>query len=171
MRRPLAIIATAVLAVALASCSPSEAPSEGSPTECGISSSSSVITDAVDALEPPSGPGTYWSYEVDSNYDPCADLSYALLMQQPQGNAQFGTQMLFFHKGEYIGIDSTHPQQVMDIEDHGNRLVVTYKDWKALEESGLPNAAAPDFTATVTFFWDNHADQLGTEGEFPNQGL
>lgn len=58
MRRPLAIIATAVLAVALASCSPSEAPSEGSPTECGISPSSSVITDAVDALEPPSGPGT-----------------------------------------------------------------------------------------------------------------
>ena len=58
MRRPLAIIATAVLAVALASCSPSEAPSEGSPTECGISSSSSTITDAVDALEPPSGPGT-----------------------------------------------------------------------------------------------------------------
>ena len=130
MRRPLAIIATAVLAVALASCSPSEAPSEGSPTECGISPSSSAITDAADALEPPSGPGMYWSYEGDSNYDPCADLSYALLVQQPQGNAQFGTQMLFFHKGEYIGIDSTHPQQVMDIEDHGNRLVVTYKNWE-----------------------------------------
>lgn len=76
MRRPLAIIATVVLTVALTSCSPSEAP----PTDCGISSSSSVITDAVDALEPPSGPGTYWSYEVDSNYDPCADLSYALLV-------------------------------------------------------------------------------------------
>ena len=80
MRRPLAIIATVVLTVALTSCSPSEAPSEAPPTDCGISSSSSVITDAVDALEPPSGPGTYWSYEVDSNYDPCADLSYALLV-------------------------------------------------------------------------------------------
>jgi len=167
MRRSLAIIATAILTGALTSCSPSEAP----PTDCGISPSSRAITNAADALEAPSGPGMYWSYEGDSNYDPCADLSYALLVQQPQGNAQFGTRMLFFHKGEYIGIDSTHPQQVMDIEGHGNRLVVTYKDWEALEESGLPNAAAPDFTAPVTFFWDNHADQLGTEGEFPNQGL
>lgn len=99
MRRPLAIIATAVLAVALASFSPSEAPSEGFPTECGISSSSSAITDAVDALEPPSGPGMYWSYEGDSNYDPCADLSYALLVQQPQGNAQFGTEGEFPNQG------------------------------------------------------------------------
>ena len=91
MRRPLT--------VALASCSPSEAPSEGSPTECSISPSSSAITDAADALEPPSGPGMYWSYEGDSNYDPCANLSYVLLVQHPQGNAQCGTQMWFFHKG------------------------------------------------------------------------
>lgn len=122
---------------------PSEAPSEGSPTECGISSSSSVITDAVDALEPPSGPGTYWSYEGDSNYDPCADLSYALLVQQPQGNAQFGTQMLFFHRGEYTGIDSTHPQQVMDIEDHGNRLVVTYKTGKLWKNQAFQTLRRP----------------------------
>jgi hypothetical protein len=103
---------------------------------------------------------------------PCSDLSYVLLVQQPQDNSQFDTQLLFFHKGQYIGIDSTYPQQVMNIEDKGNALVVvTYKDWEALEEAGGSNAEAPNYTTTVTFFWDAQASQLGTIGEFPNQGL
>ena len=78
---------------------------------------------------------------------------------------------MFFHQGEYIGIDSTFPQQVMNIEDKGTRLIVTYKDWEALEEAGGSNAEAPNYTATVTFFWDAHNGQLGTIGEFPNQDL
>lgn len=57
--------------------------------------------------------------------------------------------MLFFHQGEYIGIDSAHPEQVMSIEDRGTRLIVTYKGWEALAGSGRPNAEAPNYTATV----------------------
>ncbi|WP_313677553.1 hypothetical protein [Corynebacterium stationis] len=40
-----------------------------------------------------------------------------------------------------------------------------------MEEAGGSNAEAPNYTAIVTFFWDAHNDQLGTIGEFPNQGL
>ncbi|WP_376783782.1 LppP/LprE family lipoprotein [Corynebacterium stationis] len=60
-------------------------------------------------------PHTAWPHEGVSNFDPRFDLSYALLVQQPQGNSQFGTQLLFFHPGEYIGIDSAFPQQVISI--------------------------------------------------------
>lgn len=148
-----------------------KAPPETPPPDCGISPSNSAITDPIDTLAPPSAPHTAWSYEGESSYDPCSDLSYALLVQQPQGNSQFVTQLLFFHQGEYIGIDSTFPQQVMNIEDKGTRLIVTYKDWEALEEAGGSNAEAPNYTATVTFFWDAHNGQLGTIGEFPNQNL
>lgn len=147
-----------------------ETPDVAPPT-CGVETSHSAITAPIETLAPPSAPGTYWSYEGDSNFDPCADLSYALLVQQPQGNSQFGTQLLFFHKGEYLGIDSTYPQQVIDIVDGGDRLTVTYKDWEAQREAGAPNAEASKYTATVTFFWDEAAGQLGTEGELPNQGL
>lgn len=123
-----------------------EASPEPPPADCRISPSSSASTDAIDSLAPPSAPHTAWSYEGDSHYDPCSDLSYALLVQQPRGNSQFGTQLLFFHQGEYIGIDSTSPQQVMNIEDKGTRLIVTYKDWEALEEAGGSNAEAPPTT-------------------------
>lgn len=77
----------------------------------------------------------------------------------------------FFHRDEYIRIDSAYLQQVMSIEDRGTRLIVTYKDWEALEEAGGSDAEAPNYTATVTFFWDAHNGQLGTIGEFPNQGF
>ena len=141
------------------------------PADCGISPSSDAITAPISTLEPPSAPNTAWAYEGDSDYDRCADLSYALLVQRPQGNSQFGTQILFFHHGEYIGIDSTYPQQAMNIEDKDNALVVTYKDWEALDDAGGSNAESPNYTATVTFFWDEATNQLGTEGTFPNQGL
>ncbi|MDN6136778.1 hypothetical protein [Corynebacterium sp.] len=57
----------------------------------------------------------------------------------------------------------------MSIEDRGNRLIVTYKGWEALAGSGCPDAEAPNYTATVTFFWNAYNGQLGAIGEFPNQ--
>src|SRR5699024_2782517 len=101
----------------------------------------------------------------------CADLSYALLVQRPQGSSQFGTQILFIHHGEYIGIVSTYPQQAMNNEDKDNALVDTYKDWEALDDAGGSNAESPNSTALVTIVPDEATNQLGTEGTFPNQGL
>lgn len=52
----------------------------------------------------------------------------------------------------------------MNIEDKGNALVVvTYKDWEALDDAGCSNAGAPNYTATGIFFWDETTNQLGTE--------
>ena len=83
-----------------------------------------------------------------------------------------GTQLLFFHQGEYIGIDCASQQQVVSIEDRGTRLILTYKDrepWKKSADQTLQ--PQPNYKATMTFFWVAHNIQLGTIGEFPNQGL
>ena len=95
------------------------------PQDCGISPPNDAITAPVSPLEPPGAPNTAWVYKGVSNYDAFAELSYALLVQRLQGNSQFGTQILFFHRGEYIDIDSTYPQQAVNLEDRGNALVVT----------------------------------------------
>lgn len=117
----------------------------------------------------PNGNGG-WVFKGDTNYDSCGDLTYALVAQAQQGNAQFGTLILMFHQGEYIGIDSTAPQQAMKItpNDDGS-LTVLYKDWEALIESGDGNAEAPKYNSTVTYYWDG--DKVAHEGRIPNTNL
>ena len=83
-----------------------------------------------------------------------------------------GTQLLFFHQGEHIGIDCASQQQVVSIEDRGTQLIVAYKDrvhWKKPADQTLQ--PQPNYKATMTFFCVAHNIQLGTIGEFPNQDL
>lgn len=110
-----------------------------------------------------------WVYEGQSNYSECAPLSYALLSQREITNSQFTTLIVFFHNGDYLGVDSVYPQQVQSIEPHGDALDVVYRDWEALESSGQPNAAAPAYETTVRYYWDGESVQY--EGRIPNTHL
>ena len=118
----------------------------------------------------PNGTGGGWVFTGHTNYDTCSDLSFALVTQAKQGNAQFGTLILMFHKGEYLGIDSTYPQQAMEItpNDDGS-FTVLYKDWEALYESGKAHAEAPNYNSTVTYYWDG--SKVAHEGRIPNTNL
>lgn len=69
-----------------------------------------------------------WTYHGDSNYDTCSPLTYAVVEQTEQGNSQFGTLLLMFHEGQYVGIDSTYPQQVMKATPTDDGVHVVYKD-------------------------------------------
>ena len=142
---------------------------EPPPADCGISKSSSAITDETDSLAPPSAPHTTWSYEGENNHDPCADFSYALLVQQPPGNSQFGPQLLFFHQGEYIGIDSAYPQQVIRIEDRGSRLIVTYEGWEAREGASGPNAGASQLHRDRDLILGAHNGRVDTLANSPTR--
>lgn len=137
---------------------------------CSVDTEADVISEAVDEVNDryPNKFGG-WTYDGESNYDTCSDLTYAMVEQAEQGNSQFGTLILMFHRGEYIGIDSTHPQQATNIVPNDDGFSVTYKDWEALEESGAANAAAPEFTSDVTYYWDG--DKVAHEGRIPNTGL
>lgn len=116
--------------------------------------------------EYPNGRGG-WVFTGRTNYDSCSDLSYALVTQAEQGNAQFGTLILMFHQGEYIGIDSIYPQQAMDVTPDGEgRFTVLYKDWEALHAAGAANSESPNYNSTVTYYWDG--SKVAHEGRIPN---
>lgn len=110
-----------------------------------------------------------WVFNGRTNYDSCSDLSYAMVVQAEQGNAQYSTLILMFHQGEYIGVDSIYPQQAMEITPNGDSFTVLYKDWEALAEAGAPNAEAPNYNSTVTYYWDG--SKVAHKGRIPNTSL
>lgn len=138
------------------------------PKECDTSPHNPEIARATEEVNRkyPNGNGG-WVITRRLNYDSCSDLSYALVTQAEQGNAQFGTLILMFHQGEYIGIDSNYPQQAMEITPTGDaRFTVKYKDWEALDAAGAANSESPNYTSTVTYYWDG--SKVAHEGRIPN---
>lgn len=147
-----------------------ESEEPGGEEGCDTSPASPEIRRAVEEVnaEYPNRAGG-WKFTGRTNYNSCSDLSYALVAQAEQGNAQFGTLILMFHKGEYIGIDSTYPQQAMEITPDGDSFTVLYKDWEALDAAGAPNAESPNYNSTVTYYWDG--SKVAHEGRIPNTNL
>lgn len=136
---------------------------------CGVDEDAAILDESIAKVDGPAS-GDYWDL-VETNYDPCGELTYALYQQMPQGNSQFATKILMFHGGDYLGVDSTKPQQGQIVGEGDGWFEVKYKDWEALMESGEPNAAAPKYTRTLTFEWNDSAGKVAVDGEFPNTGL
>ena len=136
---------------------------------CGVDSNAAAITDNIGQVPAPSLEGMSWTYKGDSNFDPCATLSYATVEQSEQGNAQFQNQLMLFHKGEYLGVGSDTVQQHQVIGTTDDSVTVRYKDYEALDAAGGSNAEASNFTTDVTFRWDG--SQVVPEGRFPNMGM
>lgn len=155
--------------------SPSETGQEASPTQasppdsgdCGVDPESPVIIAHTADVPAPELDGMTWAYHGDSNYDPCAALSYATVVQSEVGDAQFQNQLMLFHDGKYLGVGTDSAQQHTDVVDSGDDFVtVRYKDYEALRESGEPFAAAPKYTVDVTYRWVG--DHVEPEGRIPN---
>ena len=144
--------------------SPNPTTGAGTDASCGVDPQASEIYDHIAEVPLGTVDDMYWKYNGDSNYDPCADLSYASLDQMPQGDGQFARQLMLFHKGEYLGVGSDHSLQHIRIHHvTDDSLTVTYKDWEALARSGQPLAAAPNFTKDVTYMWDgDHVEMIGS---------
>lgn len=142
---------------------------DGGGDNCGVDETAAVLDESIKTVDTPD-PVEYWEL-VETNYDPCGELTYALYHQMPQGSAQFLTKILMFHDGEYLGVDSDYRQQGQIVGEGDGWFEVKYKDWEALMESGEPNAAAPNYTRTLTFTWDESAGKVDVDGEFPNTNL
>lgn len=111
-----------------------------------------------------------WTYAGGSTFSPCADLSYALTKQGGQGNGEETNVLLLFHKGQYVGIDSNHPQTIQHITPHDDgTFTVVYRDIEAQMAAGAPNSDASKFTTEVTYFWDG--DKVGHHGSIPNESF
>ncbi len=135
--------------------------------DCGEDPDSSVILEHISEVPAPSLEDLTWSYGGESNYDPCADLSYATVVQSEVGNAQFQNQLMLFHNGEYLGVGTDTVQQHSIVSTTDDSVTVKYKDYDALDASGEPNAAAPEYTTEVTYRWDGQ--RVVPEGRIPNQ--
>lgn len=155
--------------------SPSEAGQAASPTQtpppeprnCGVDPDSPVITAHTADIPAPELDGMTWVYHGESNYDPCAALSYATVVQSEVGDAQFQNQLMLFHDGEYLGVGTDTVQQHTEVVASGDDFVtVRYKDYEALRDSGEPLAAAPKYTTVVTYRWVG--DHVEPEGRIPN---
>ncbi|WP_293818112.1 LppP/LprE family lipoprotein [uncultured Corynebacterium sp.] len=142
------------------------AGADGGNQDCSVQPNSPEITNNISKL-PPNQFG--WKPTGKSNYNPCNDLSYALITQEQQGNSQFATQLMLFHKGQYIGVGSDTTQQAEVLSDTDSSVTVRMRDWEALQESGDANVNADKYYSDVTFRWDG--SKVVPEGRIPNQGL
>ena len=134
---------------------------------CGVNDDADAIYDNIHKVPGPNLEGTQWSYGGDSNYDPCADLSYPALDQVPKGNAQFARQIMLFHKGEYIGVGTLSVQHHIGIiNTTNNSITVRYKDYEALDAAGAGHVDSPNYTADVTYRWDGQ--KVVPEDPIPN---
>lgn len=70
--------------------------------ECGVDTEAPAITAALGVLSERQPSPYGWTYFGDANYDPCADLSYAMA-ETPQGTVSSPMQLMLFHRGEYVG--------------------------------------------------------------------
>ena len=108
-----------------------------------------------------------WTYTGDSNFNHCSDLTYAVATQGGQGNGAPLTVLMLFHQGQYIGIDSNHPQHAERVTANPDgSITVVYRDVEAQNIAGAPNVDAHEYTSEVTYFWDG--EKVDHHGRIPN---
>lgn len=112
---------------------------------------------------PDDSSGDPWFYNGYSNYDPCLDLSFAVLSHNHGASRFQSRQIMLFHKGEYLGVGSdrlTVHFDFVNITDDS----ITVKYLNPHSESGSPQEDY-DNALDVTYRWDGEKVQmLGYDG-------
>lgn len=106
-----------------------------------------------------------WSRTIlDTSFDPCADLSYAVItVEGATGSSPM--QVLLFHKGEYLGTTSDcAPGFQIVRQDDGDSITVTYQ-WP---KPGEPNAGAKD---SVEVGYDWSGGRVVMDGRIPDEAI
>ena len=138
---------------------------EDSGPACGVDPRAPAIVDHVTDVSPVFE-GYVWTYEGDSNYDPCTALSYARLDVEG-GTGSSPVQVMLFHEGDYIGTATECAFGFTTIVEATNDAVTVEYRWP---REGDANAA-PSGAATVTYRWDSGAEAVQQEGELPQELL
>jgi hypothetical protein len=117
---------------------------------CGVDPQAPAITDNLAAVPPAQQVrGIPWTYLGDSNYDPCTELSYAIV-EVRGGTGSSPRQVMLFHRGAYIGTATECDFGFTAVTaTTGDSVSVEYQ-WP---REGDPNAA-PSGSARTTFSWN-----------------
>lgn len=164
MRRLLTALSLPLLLVACAD------PQATTPVvdNCGVDTGAAAIHDNIHRVPPPTLEGEGWEYYGHSDYDPCADLSYAVVFVTGSTHAQKQNQIMLFHRGEYLGVGLLAPQVYRHWEGDGQEVHVRLIDHEAMEADGAPNAAAAEYEVDLTFRWNG--ERVESVGRIPNLG-
>lgn len=124
--------------------------SSGESAGCGPDEATAVRS-ALVQLPPDPGSRVGWSSTpVDSNYDPCADLSTVLVI--PDGGAGGSPmQALMFHRGRYLGTatSTAHPFTGLLPGASNDTVVLTYGSTQS-----CTTCPGGGIVTTVRYWWD-----------------
>jgi len=109
---------------------------------------------------------TWSTSNVETSFDPCAELSFALLsLSNATGSSP--NQVALFHYGEYIGTTSDCApgfQVVRQVSD--DSIIVTYR-WP---KPGEPNAGEKD-EREVQYTWVDDDTGVQMQGQIPMEAI
>ena len=125
---------------------------------CGVDPGAATITDHIGDVPPGSARFPGWVYGGESNFDPCAALSYARLDTQ-LATASSPVQLMLFHQGTYIGTATECAHAFTTVTGTSNDSVTIEYRWPRADD---PNAT-PSGLATVTYRWAGDAVQADSE--------
>ena len=113
---------------------------------------------ALAKLPPEPQTGMGWNgTPIDSNYNPCADLSTVLVMIE-RGTGSSPMQALMFHRGTYLGTGTSKAYGFTSLDaarSTDNTVVLDYKT------PGECNACAPAAVTSVRYQWQgDHVEML-----------
>lgn len=115
---------------------------------CGVDSASPAIDGALATLRSNQPSPTGWTYIGEGNYDPCAELSYAVA-ETPGATASSPMQLMLFHDGAYVGTGTWCALPFMTVTGAtGDAVHVEYR-WPR----GGDSNADPTGHATTTYRW------------------
>lgn len=178
--RPL-IILTALLLAGCAGENPGPAPetvtvtttpaaAASTPTEaCGVDTQAAAIHGNIPQVPAPTAPGEGWEYYGQSNYNPCADLSYALVWVTGSDRPLKQSQLMLFHRGQYLGVGALAPQSLSVVAADDTSVHARMLDFEAKERDQAPDVLAEQYQVDVTFWWNG--ERVEPIGEIPNQSL
>lgn len=143
-------------------------PAEAAPptnATCGVDPQAPAITDNLSTVPPAQqAPGIPWTYLGDSNYDPCAGLSYAVVDIEG-GTGSSPQQVMLFHRGAYIGTATECAFGFTSVTAAtGDSVTVEYR-WPRDGDTD----AAPSGSASATFNWNG--TEVVISGELPDELL
>ena len=141
---------------------PSRGQDNGGSSECSSDNDESAYEKAIAQVEPYPGLNRPWR-PFDSNFDPCADLSWITVTLEG-ATASSPYHILLFHNGEYLGTATAKAYgfspKVSRVDD--SEIAVTYR-WP---KEGEGNAEASG-TTQAGFRWDEGAQKVVMSGDVP----
>ena len=141
---------------------PTRSTQSSSPRNCGVDKEASEIYSNIHKV-PEDGSGMPWFYDGYSNYDPCTDLSFAVLHHRTGASRFQSRQIMLFHQGEYLGVGSDQLTAHVDIVNITNDSITV----KYMDPNGRVRSPEEDYANAldVTYRWDGEKVQmLGYDG-------